>query len=258
MRATSRELRRPSALVLALGLVCAAGPATAFRPDVTPGGLLDVRLVIPSAETVAQNGGFGKGPYGRGSDGSSDTPWQAEELAVFARAQLAPPLMASVHLQSVEGQLLDVVESYIRYRPVSTSRVRFAVKAGAFFPRLSFENEGVAWSNLYTLTNSAANTWVAEEVRHIGIDAQVEHRGRTWKTSLTAGPAFASDRSGVALSYRGFVFNDRNVGLFGEIDVPGNQFRLPMGAEPFHEIDGRPGISAGVLAQRRDATRLAL
>ncbi|MEO0972666.1 MAG: hypothetical protein AAFX85_06180 [Pseudomonadota bacterium] len=254
---TSKLRRRVVALAL-LALARAPAAHADFEPKITPGLLLDLRLQRPSQELITEDGGYGKGPAGRRGDASQGDLWRAEEVSLLAHAQLAAPVMASVHLQSVEGELLDVVEGFVRYRPVSTSRVRWGLKAGAFFPALSFENEGIAWSNLYTLTNSAANTWVAEEVRTIGLEAQLEIRGREWNTLLTLGPAFANDASGLALAYRGFVFNDRNVGMFGEVSVPGSPMRAPMEVRPFEEIDDRPGVVASLHAERRAATRLSL
>ena len=59
-----------------------------------------------------------------------------------------------------------------------TGRVSWSVKAGAFFPTISLENDDLGWTSPYTLTPSAINSWIGEELRTIGSEgiAALRHR----------------------------------------------------------------------------------
>ena len=66
-----------------------------------------------------------------------------------------------------------------RRRPVSWS-----VKAGAFFPTISLENDDLGWTSPYTLTPSAINSWIGEELRTIGSEAHAALRHRRMRHLL--------------------------------------------------------------------------
>jgi hypothetical protein len=46
-----------------------------------------------------------------------------------------------------------------------------------YFPQPSRENVDPLWSSPYTITLSALNTWIGEEVRLTGLEAALVHRG---------------------------------------------------------------------------------
>src|SRR5262249_60757069 len=52
----------------------------------------------------------------------------------------------------------------------------WSVKAGAFFPTISLENDDIGWTSPYTLTPSAINTWIGEELRTIGGEGNLRWR----------------------------------------------------------------------------------
>ena len=51
-------------------------------------------------------------------------------------------------------------------------RNEFDLRAGQFFLGTSRENTDDLWTSPYTINFSAINTWIAQEVRPIGIDAE--------------------------------------------------------------------------------------
>jgi len=59
---------------------------------------------------------------------------------------------------------------------------RFRFKEGAFFLPTSRENVDALWATPYTITPSALNSWLGEELRPIGVDVAY-----TIRNSLTAG-----------------------------------------------------------------------
>ena len=236
-------------MIAAIGLIFTAPTAILaqdFEPFFELDGFADIRAFAADNRASTFQGGFGKARFGGGREDI-----RLNEIALIGFGQLTPSLSASVHAQYNPDldTPVDVVEAFVRYRPNSTSRWRWSAKAGAFFPLVSGEQLGVAWENLFTLTNNAANTWIAEEVRPIGLDAQLEYRGDLFRATLSATAFFGNDRSGVGLAFRGWQLNGQNVGLFGEVDLPNLTFgNGRTGAEnnPFVESDGRPGFALGL------------
>ena len=238
--------RMPCLGVLLPILLAGQIPSTAHGSDFEPffvfSALFDAKAFVTDEEISTFDSGMGKVRYG-GSDGNNHRErLRIGEIAGIGFAQVAPAFSGFVHLQYNPDQddEIDIVEGAVRYRPASRSRFRYTLRGGAFLPTPSNENLGVAWSNLYTITNSAANTWIAEEVRPVGVDAELEYRGDAYNLTVGGTMFFANDRSGTALALRGFVLNDQKVGLFGESrTVVGER----VDNRPFVEVDGRPGFA---------------
>ena len=124
---------------------------------------------------------------------------------------------------------------------------RSNLKIGAFFPPISLEHRAPGWSNPYTLSSSALNTWVGEELRTIGVAYELEHLGIAEGGRVDFGVQAAAVRlersGGVELALRGFSLNDRQTPLFGRIGTyafGGREQRVM-----FSEIDDRPGYHVG-------------
>ena len=125
----------------------------------------DARVVKAPDERSWRDGGLGKTRYGGG-----DVTPELGEISAIGRAQLLPELSTYAHVRYEPDQrsALDIIEAYARYRPVSTTPLRWSFKAGAFFPPVSLENQGIGWTPVWTVTLSAINSWVGEELRTIG------------------------------------------------------------------------------------------
>jgi hypothetical protein len=123
----------------------------------------------------------------------------------------------------------------------------FQLRAGQFFLPTSRENKGPLWTSPYTLTWSALNTWIGEEVRPIGADLQ-------WKSEFywTVGAtAFrGNDTSGTLLAWRGWAMSSR-LTVYGEpLPLPPLQDFVGLQKDvthPFtHDLDGRTGFAERV------------
>jgi hypothetical protein len=121
------------------------------------------------------------------------------------------------------------------------------VKVGAFYAPISLEHRASGWTNPYTISSSALNTWIGEEFRTIGVGYELEHMG------IAAGGRFDwgvnaalfgwNDPAGVIIAFRGFSLNDFQTPLFGRIGsyaFGGREQRVI-----FSEIDDRPGYHVG-------------
>ena len=219
--------------------------AFAMRPscaqDYQLHGFLDVRAVSAGDELNWTHGGLGKLRWDGG-----DTSAKFGGAALQGTAQFAPEWfgLASIQYQTTDRSGASLIEGWLRYRPVSTSPWRWSLKAGVFFPPVSLENTGTAWTSPYTLTPSAINSWVGEELRSKGVEARLEHRGET----LTVEGAFAvfvgNDPAGEEMAARGWSLSDRVYGIgdsLREPDLASFDGPPPRRFDPFVETDHRPG-----------------
>jgi hypothetical protein len=153
---------------------------------------------------------------------------------------------------------VDLTEAYLQFRPYPFAGYRFRLKAGAFYAPISLENRAAGWESPYTLSYSAINTWLGEELRTIGVEGQLDWLGtRTghgfanhefasheFDIALTGGLYGWNDPAGAVVATRGFALSDRQTTLFGRVGSSNSSPLKPI--ELFHEIDGRPGYYAGV------------
>jgi hypothetical protein len=229
-------------LILSLMLSPSAASAADFQVD----GYVDLRIVKPSDERSWSEGGLGKLRFD--TTGDDGVTLRVGEAVVQGQLQIDSDFLAvaSLRLEQDQRTPVDALEAYLRYRPVSTSPWRWSVKAGAFFPPISLENDEIGWTSYWTLTPSAINTWVGEELRTIGAEAKVELRGTT-DTLEASGAVFGwNDPAGVMLADRGWAMGDRPTGLFDRLRLPDAfaaeiHHPIPVETPLFKEIDDRPG-----------------
>jgi hypothetical protein len=226
--------------------------ATAFAPvsaqDFSLHGFVDGRLVSAADETGWMQGGVGKTRYGSGDGTAHFGP-----AALVAAWQLAPEwrALADVRYQPQSGSTLELVEAFVRYRPVSTSAWRWSISAGEFFPPISLENDAIGWTSPWTLTPSAIDSWVGEEMRTVGGEFRLEHRGDV--NTFEGGVALSggNDPLGEIIASRGWSLDDVVSGYGSRLREPDVYADLlgvapPRRYDPFVEIDHRVGAYADV------------
>jgi hypothetical protein len=178
--------------------------------------------------------------------------------ARFAVSQTLGELL-SLHLDASSWGDRDKIpagltEAYLQFRPYPYAGYRLRVKAGAFYAPISLENRTSGWESPYTLSYSAIDSWLAEEVRTIGAEAQLDWLGRRtshdFDLGATVGVFGWDEGAGAALANGGFTLTDRQTVLWGRIGQPG----VPplRAAEPFREMDGNAGAYAGLEARYLD------
>ncbi|HYE50221.1 MAG TPA: hypothetical protein VEB20_11570 [Azospirillaceae bacterium] len=256
-------MRGPRLLCAAAALTLWSGTAAADGlPDLTLRAMADLRLVRTPDEVGWRDGGLGLTRYG-GDGAASQVEPQLAELALVPTLHLASGLDATAYVRVEPDQdtVVDVVEAYLRYRPVSTSRWRWSGRAGAFFPPVSLENDGLAWSSRYSLTPSAINSWIGEEVRAIGAEGTLEWRGDADRLKAFGSVFGWNDAAGILVAYRGWALHDRWTGLNEDVRMP-DEIPLHLGGRPplsrdiFLETDDRAGWYAGGEWARRGLGRL--
>lgn len=234
---------------------------TASGEEESPGfhlhldGLLDVRAVETAKEVSFLDGGLGKARYGGDGD-SSGTRLRLAQSSAVLRASAGEAFSARVQLNvdsdphprsGLKG--VDVVEAYAALAPRLSDAVGLRFRAGFFFPPISLENDGPAWSTTRTLTPSAINSWIGEEVRTTGLEASF-HAFLPESDLVLTGAIFGwNDPTGSLLAYRGWALHDRASGATDRIPLPGSPGYEPLQdfpkqtdwVAPFREVDGRAG-----------------
>ncbi|HUE65051.1 MAG TPA: hypothetical protein VMO78_11820 [Rhizomicrobium sp.] len=239
---------------------CLAQDAKAFdlTDDLSIIGYGDVRAVIAPDAQSWLNGGLGKFRYGGKQKFGTEGVAQAD-------LKLADGLNA-VGLFRAEPEtrsVVDALEMYLRYAPASNGSVSWSVKAGAFFPTISLENDDVGWTSPYTITPSAINSWIGEELRIIGSEGTLRWNTHSIGTFSMIGALYCcNDENGVLVADRGWAMDDNPTGLFERVREPDATRRLfhapPGNTGEFNEIDGRVGWYAGAEWQIPEIAKLTI
>ncbi|MEM7019631.1 MAG: hypothetical protein AAF512_20130, partial [Pseudomonadota bacterium] len=213
---------------------------------------LDARLVYADNARSWLDEELGKARYGGDSLGDRRIYGQLAEASALASAKFGKSWFGHAHVKYDDEQdrALDIVEAFLSYRPVPTSEYRFKALVGAFFPPISMEHEDIAWTSPYTITPSAINSWVGEELRTVGVEGTIEQVTDDQQWSFSTAVFWANDPAGTLLAWRGWALHDHKVGLFSNVPLPALPVIGPSGklsdqeqqAEPFQELDGRPGF----------------
>jgi hypothetical protein len=244
----SATRRAAGTLLLAL----AALPAAAFEQRFT--AFVSLRGIAVDGERSWLDGGLGKLRYG-----DDDEPIGLGAANVSYRARFTPTVSfhGSATAYGDGDHAIDLDEAFLEWKPVPRSAWRWQARAGAFHAPFSLENTEPGWRTPYTISSSALNTWLGEELRTIGGELQLTHAGAHAGSphdfTLLGALYRANDPAGALLSWRGWALSDRQTGLFERLPLaplPGftdtGSFP-PQGdfEEPFREIDHRTGYYAG-------------
>ena len=228
-------------LVLALVVL----PARVLAADVSFNGLLDARLYVPPSDGSYLVGDLGKLRFGY-DDGGVNA--QFAQALGEGRILLTPEFLATVtaRFDPNYGPAIDLLDAWIQYKPVSQSPWQWSVKAGAFFPPISLENDGIGWTSFWTITPSAINSWLGSEIRIVGTQGTLVWR-RNSQTLTIVGALFAwNENAGELITDRGWNLDDRVTGLYEQTRIPDSSALLMGEAPPtkehlFKQFDDRPG-----------------
>jgi hypothetical protein len=244
----------------ALAALACAGMRCAGAQDFDAHGYLDCRLIARADERSWADGGLGKTRFGGGG-----TTAACVQAAVVATAQLTPSLLAlaNVQYQTTGKNAFSALEAYLRYRPVSTTPLRWSVKLGEFFMPVSLENDAIGWTSPWTLTPSAIDGWIGEELRTIGAEARIEWRGTGQTFEGIAALVRENDPAGELLAARGWALADLTSGIGSRVREPDvyaidNGDAIPLRFDPFLENDGRTGWYAGASWRATGLGRIAV
>ena len=141
----------------------------------------------------------------------------------------------------------DLLEAFVSFLPPQKGPVGFSMRAGIMWPEISLEHTtGGAWSTVNTLTPSAINAWVGEEVKVLGVEGTVRASIGNTMLAFTGSVFGFDDTAGTLLSFRGWALHNEKATVFGHFPLP------PL--NPF--ITAIAGRSNTVVRRTRPSARL--
>jgi hypothetical protein len=201
--------------------------STASGPDIFSKDaftvMLDIRLAVANGAPSFVNGGFGKTRFQGYSNGDFLAKIMPMEADVVWHPRFSNSLSANVSTawQRDHDQPFDIIEVYLNYLPSQTGKVGFSGRAGLMWPEISLEHStGGAWSVVNTITPSAINSWVGEEVKVIGGEGTLHVDAGEHVLAFTGGVFGWNDTSGTLLSFRGWALHDEKSTAYGHFPLP--------------------------------------
>ena len=180
----------------------------------------DVRLVAVDGEKSWLDGGFGK--LRSGSNGGLRVRPQLGNASLVWKPQFAWSLGAIVvgSLQGGERTEAGLSQAYLSFRPMRGTELAFSARAGLMWPPVSLEHEGADWHVKDSITPSAINSWMGEEVRPVAAEATLAANLGEHKLRATAAVMASNDTSGTLLTFRGWALHDRTTIAFRRQPLP--------------------------------------
>ena len=199
---------------------CAASDLEVFSAD-TLALSGNVRLSATSGEESWVDGGFGKLTTSGDGHGLSLKP-QLGEINLAWQPRFSWSLSATIvgTLQGGERPEAGLEQAYVSFRPMRGERHRISARAGLLWPSVSLEHQGADWHVSDTITPSAINSWIGEEVRPLAAEITASTFAGDHQLSATAGIFAANDTSGTLLTFRGWALHDRSTLAFRRQPLP--------------------------------------
>ncbi|MDC7683598.1 hypothetical protein PQU92_09940 [Asticcacaulis sp. BYS171W] len=207
-------------------------------------GWIDLRAVSANGEKSWLDGHYGKLRYG------DQSKLSLGEATLIWTPRFTDTLSAYVQVVHVPewGHETGINEAYLKWRPVPKSGLRVSARLGQMYPPVSLEHEGTGWTTTHTITPSAINAWVGEEVIVQGAELSLKQTFDDQQIGVTLGVFRGNDTSGTLLAYRGWALHDLRSTTTAKPPLPvGNAgwsqtFRRQSPfTKPLKEVDDRQG-----------------
>jgi hypothetical protein len=244
--------------MLLAALFATTAQALEITDDLTISGYGDLRAIAPTNQESWLKGGLGKFRYGNSQSIGGEAVLQADYKfgGVF---QAVTVLRAEP--ETLGG--LDALETYLRYDDSDGGDFSWSAKSGVFFPTISLENDDIGWTSPYTLTPSAINSWIGDELRTIGSEGTLRWKSDLGTLSLIGALTCCNQEAGVLMAGRGWSMEDRPTGLFERVRLPIATLNIyhapPYGRTGmFDEIDGQVGWYLGAVWQMPGIVKLSV
>lgn len=256
-------MKQTTTALAALLVLAAAGAARAQddSPKFSVGGILDARFIRTDTTRSWLDAGLGKERWGSLVNGEEAELARLAQASLLLDASFGEVVQAHVQLRTdaepdafLKRGKTGLVEAYATWRPDLSPALRLKLRTGLFFPPISLEHPLRGWTTTYTITPSAANTWIGEEVRSTGLEANlVLKAGKDNEITATGAVFGMNDPVGSALAWRGWAMHDRTTITADELPFAPLPFFKPGGTfatsapwvSPIREVDGRLGWYAG-------------
>lgn len=249
--------RSPSCCVFLLLIFAAAG-----RAAPTFDGFVSLRGGAIDAPRSWRDGGFGRFDWGEESGGGQQEAVGQADLTFAAGDRWSFFVHGVLRAEpgDLNGRAAGLIELYGEWNPAGGGD-GLTVRAGHFLLPTSRENTEIGWSSPYTLTFSALNTWIGEEVRVNGVGLFYRLAlGDLDELRLMSVAFVGNDTSGTLLAWRGFAMSSRLTAYDEVLPLPPLftlapyglfSFQQDRGTQPFGpDLDGRVGYFAAARWRR--------
>ena len=208
-------------------------------------GLLDVRLVNSGPAASWTDRGPGKLRYGGSPTGSGFE--RATRLVLSQAAlQIGALLPGDVRARAQLNIEPDIAGNYQPWLVEATLRKEWgesnrgwSLQGGAMNLPFSLENTGPAWTPAYSISASALNSWIWEDISLAGAEGEGWYVTRSGiRLGALVGAGYGGDQIGRILALRGWVMGDTLAGINGNLALPGRSDRTSI----FNERDHRPAV----------------
>src|SRR6185295_4647749 len=180
----------------------------------------DLRLVAVDGPESWVDGGFGK--LRSGSNGDLRVTPQLGNASIVWKPEFTWSLGATIvgSLQGGERTEAGLSQAYLTFKPMRGTKIAASGRLGLMWPPVSLEHEGADWHVRDSITPSAINSWIGEEVRPVAAEATLAAAPGGHQLRATAAVIAANDTAGTLLTYRGWALHDRTTLAFRRQPLP--------------------------------------
>jgi hypothetical protein len=208
-------------------------------------GLLDVRLVNGGPAASWTDRGPGKMRYG-GSPTDNGFGRATRLVLSQAALQIGALLPWDVRARAQLNIEPDIAGNYRPWLIEATLRKEWGaanrgwgLQGGAMNVPFSLENTGPAWTPAYTISASALNSWLWEDISLAGAEGEGWYVTRSGlRLGALVGAGYGGDQIGRILALRGWVMGDTLAGINGDLALPGRNDRTSI----FNDRDHRAAV----------------
>lgn len=210
-------------------------------------GVVDLRASAANGEPSFRDDGFGKSRFG----GAGTDAFHGDLRPAFVALEWRPHLtwnvgaVVDVIYQPHQERSIDLGQAYLTFKPLPVDGVRFQARAGLFYPPISQENDGTAWTPRTVITPSAIASWVGEETKVAGVEVSALRKVGDQSLGATLGAFGDDDTAGTLLALRGWSLSDYQSQLRGGFNLPplNSHTAAVQGGETYslRELDRRVG-----------------
>jgi hypothetical protein len=208
----------------------------------------DARIVGVDGEKSWIDRGHGRTRFDPNDPGGGFAvrPWLAEADLIW-QPRFTWSLTGTLVVSAQHGQdkPVDLTEAVLTFKPLLSSETKVTARAGLYWPAISLEHSGPEWAVTDTITPSAINSWIGDEIKVGGTEVTMATGLGAHRVAATLGAFGLNDTSGTLLSFRGWALHDQKATAFGHQPLPPltgmmRNAQAPR-TRPVIEIDDRIG-----------------